>query len=51
MALIQSLRQQVNFTATEAAIRYVLNCLYGVIYATDLQKNSDYKNRIDGVGF
>ena len=36
---------------SQAAIRYVLNCLYGVIYAMDLQKNSDYKNCIDGVGF
>ena len=30
---------------SQAAIRYVLNCIYGVIYAMDLQKNLDYKGR------
>ena len=34
---------------SQAALRYVLNCLYGVIYARDLKRNMSYKNRIDGV--
>lgn len=33
---------------SQAAIRYALNCLYGVIYALDLDKNKAKKNRIEG---
>lgn len=34
---------------SQEAIRYVLNCIYGVIYAMDLEKNLNFKNRIDGI--
>lgn len=32
---------------SQTAIRYVLNCLYGEIYSYDLQKNQEYKDKMD----
>lgn len=32
---------------SQAAIRYILNCLYGIIYSMDLQKNKEYRYMSD----
>ena len=35
---------------SQTAIRYILNCLYGMIYAADLPKHRKRKDRAEGVG-
>lgn len=32
---------------SQAAIRYILNCLYGIIYSVDLQRNKEYRYMSD----
>lgn len=32
---------------SQMSIRYILNCLYGMIYSFNLQKNRDYKDQAD----
>lgn len=49
---IPAQEQAVGKTAgyySQAAIRYILNCIYGVIYAMDLERNLKFKNRVDGI--
>ena len=36
---------------SQTAIRYVLNCLYGMIYAIDMEKNRQFKDEADSYAY